>query len=66
MTTLQTLELAVQQLPLPELAAFRRWFAQFDESAWDAQIEADAGAGKFDALAAQALADYHGGKAQEL
>jgi len=40
MTTIQDIELAVQQLPKQELAEFRRWFAQFDEAAWDAQIEA--------------------------
>lgn len=65
MTTIQAIEQAVQQLPTRDLAEFRRWFAQFDEAAWDAQIEADAGAGKLDALAAEALAEYHGGKARE-
>jgi hypothetical protein len=34
--------------------------------AWDAQIEADANAGKLDALAAEALAEYHNGTAREL
>jgi hypothetical protein len=33
---------------------------------WDVQIEADAGAGKLDALAAEALAEYHTGKARQL
>ncbi|MDP3333702.1 MAG: hypothetical protein Q8Q40_00820 [Methylococcaceae bacterium] len=66
MTTIQDIELAVQQLPKQELAEFRRWFAQFDEAAWDAQIEADAGVGKLDALAAEALAEYHNGSAREL
>ncbi len=66
MATIQDIELAVQQLPKQELAEFRRWFAQFDESAWDAQIEADAGVGKLDALAAEALAEYHNGSAREL
>ncbi len=45
---------------------FRSWFAQFDEASWDAQIERDAVAGKLDALATEALADYHNGKATEL
>ena len=45
---------------------FRRWFAQFNESVWDAQIERDAVARKLDALAADALADYQNGKATEL
>ena len=66
MTSIQSIEQAVQQLPAHELAEFRRWFVQFDEAIWDAQIEADAGAGKLDALATEALAEYHNGKAREL
>jgi hypothetical protein len=66
MTNIQAIEQAIQQLPPDDLAEFRRWFVQFDESAWDAQIEADAGAGKLDGLAAEALAEYHNGKARPL
>jgi len=66
MTTIQAIEQAIQQLPAQELAEFRRWFTQFDEAAWDAQIEADAAAGKLDALAAEAVAEYSTGKAREL
>jgi hypothetical protein len=64
--TIQTLEQAVATLSPDELAEFRRWFAEFDAAHWDAQIEADAAAGKFDAMAAQALAEYQAGKAREL
>ena len=35
------------------------------ETAWDAQIEADASAGKLDGLAAEALAEYRSGKVRE-
>lgn len=66
MTTIQAIEQAVQQLPAQDLAEFRRWFAKFDEAAWDAQIETDAAAGKLDALAAEAVAEYGNGKAREL
>ena len=66
MTTIKALEQAVQQLPTQDLAEFRRWFVKFDEAAWDAQIEADAAAGKLDALAAEAMAEYGSGKAREL
>jgi len=66
MTTIQAIEQAVQQLPAQDLAEFRRWFTQFDEAAWDAQIEADAAAGRLDALAAEAVAEYGNGKAREL
>lgn len=66
MTTIETLEAAVSQLPPHDLAEFRRWFAEFDAAAWDQQIEADAAAGKLDALAAEALAEYDSGQAREL
>jgi hypothetical protein len=64
--TVESLEHAVARLPAADLARFRRWFAEFDAAAWDAQIEADAAAGKFDALAAEALAEYQAGKSKEL
>ncbi|MFO1423902.1 MAG: hypothetical protein U1F70_09660 [Candidatus Competibacteraceae bacterium] len=66
MITAESVEQAVEQLPPTELTKFRRWFFQFDADAWDAQIEADAAAGKLDALAAEALAEYHDGQAREL
>ena len=66
MTTIQAIELAVQQLPAAELAEFRNWFAEYDETQWDARIECDAAAGKLDVMAAEALAEYESGKAQEL
>ena len=62
----KAIEKAVKELPSEELAKFRRWFAQFDAAAWDAQIESDAAAGKLDALAAEARAEYDNGKAREL
>jgi hypothetical protein len=66
MLTVEAIENAVEQLPEEELARFRRWFAEFDAAAWDAQIEADAAAGKLDALAEEALAEYRRGDAREL
>lgn len=62
----QKVQEAVKQLTEAERAEFRRWFAQFDADAWDKQIEADAAAGKLDALAKEAVADYHSGKARGL
>jgi hypothetical protein len=39
---------------------------EFDARLWDAQIEADAKAGKLDGLITEAVADYKAGKAREL
>ena len=58
MGSVKSIEIAVESLPPTELAEFRRWFAEFDGSAWDTQIEQDAASGKLDLLAAAALADY--------
>lgn len=60
------IERAIKQLSPEELTKFRQWFMEFDAAAWDAQIEADAVAGKFDALAEEALAEYRAGKAREI
>lgn len=64
--TAEFVENAVKQLSTEELIKFRQWYAQFDSDLWDAQIEADAAAGKLDALAAEALADYHRGQVRKL
>jgi hypothetical protein len=66
MTALERIEAQVQTLSATELYEFRRWFQEWDADAWDRQIEADAQAGKLDALAAEALAEYHAGSAREI
>jgi hypothetical protein len=66
MSNLRTLEKAIEGLKPAELKEFRRWFTEFDAAAWDAQIEADASAGKLDKLANEALAEHQNGKAREL
>jgi hypothetical protein len=42
MSTVQEIQEALRQLPPDDLASFRKWFAEFDAQAWDAQWEADA------------------------
>ncbi len=66
MTTVEAIKQEIETLSPKELAKLRLWFAEFDSDAWDAQIEADAAAGKLDALAAEALAEYKAGKAREI
>ena len=66
MQNAKAIEKAVLELPSEELVKFRRWFAQFDEATWDAQVEADAAAGKLDVLAAEARTEYNHGKVREL
>jgi hypothetical protein len=64
--SVQEIETIISQLPPADLTKLAQWFEQFHADAWDAQIEADAAAGKLDALAAEALAEYRAGQATEI
>ena len=66
MTTAEDIEKAIEKLAPPELARFRAWFEAFDAHQFDAAIECDAGTGKFDALADEALAAHRGGRSRDL
>jgi len=65
MGSVREIEEAVLRLSADELVAIREWFAVFDGEAWDRQIEADARAGRLDALADQALQDLRAGRCTE-
>jgi hypothetical protein len=65
MGSLKEIEEAVRRLSAAELALFRAWFAEFDGKAWDRQIEADATAGRLDALADEAIEDLRAGHCTE-
>ena len=66
MISVQVIENAIQQLPEPDLAELQRWFSEFYGNILDKKIERDADDGKLDALAAEALAEYHSGLVTEL
>ena len=66
MTEVVEIENAVKQLDPASFKQFSTWFEQFAASNWDAQIHADAQAGKLDALAAAALRDYRTGSTRAL
>ncbi|HXZ26847.1 MAG TPA: hypothetical protein VEG08_02490 [Terriglobales bacterium] len=66
MSKVDKVEREVQAFTAEELAAFREWFAAFDAEAWDRQFEADAEAGKLDALADRALREHAAGKSSKL
>lgn len=57
---------AVTRLSADDLASFRSWFEDFDAKIWDEQFEDDAKAGRLDALADRALADFRAGRYEEL
>jgi hypothetical protein len=66
MGKVEKLEQQVQSLSPEELAQFRTWFQEFDWAVWDAQVAADADAGKLDALAEKALREHAGRKTTPL
>ena len=66
MTKVEKLEHDIRDLTPKQLADFRRWFLEFDGAAWDREIEADAAAGKLDAMAEAALADHAAGRSRKL
>jgi hypothetical protein len=55
MSQLEKIESQLAGLSSAELAAFRKWFSEFDAAAWDQQFESDVKAGRLDALADAAL-----------
>jgi hypothetical protein len=63
--SLDELEAGVAQLPASDLAAFALWLEEYMADAWDRRIEADANAGKLDAAAEQANADFDLGSSRD-
>ena len=66
MGKVESIENLIQELSAEELARLREWFAEYDAEAWDRQMEADARAGKLDALAERALRDHNAGRSTKL
>ena len=66
MSTVQEITEAVRQLSPKDLAAFRVWFAEFDASIWDRELEEDVAAGRLDKLAEEALRDLREGRCTDL
>jgi hypothetical protein len=66
MTTVADITGAVKRLPKKDLARFRKWFAEYDASAWDRQLKVDATAGKLDALVREAQRDHRAGRTKPL
>jgi hypothetical protein len=66
MSRVETIERQVAALSAKELSMFRRWFASFDAKVWDYELEADAAAGKLDAMANKAIKEHRGGKTSAL
>lgn len=66
MRKIEEIEAQIQRLSREEFAELREWFLEQDWQAWDAQIEADAAAGKLDSMVAEAQAEYRAGRSRKL
>lgn len=62
----QKLEDAVKSLGPAEYKAFSAWFLDYDQLAWEKQIEADSKSGKLDFLIDEARKERQVGKLKEL
>ena len=66
MSRVDQIECQIKDLNPEELKVFRDWFAEFDASLWDQQIQADAKRGKLLSLAESALKDHETGRSTSL
>ena len=67
MSTVEEIEVAIQQLPSVDQERLARWFAARDAAAWDAQLQRDAQpGGKLDRLWEKAQQEIANGQAQPL
>ena len=66
MSTLEQIEAAILTLPSDEFEKLRKWFLDLDYQRWDKQLEQDVAAGKLEALADEAIAEFEAGNCQEI
>lgn len=66
MRKIEEIEAQIQRLSREEFAELREWFLEQDWKSWDAQIEADAAAGKLDSMVAEGKAEYAAGRPRKL
>jgi hypothetical protein len=66
MATVDQIEAAILQLTPADFQRLSEWFAELDQQQWDADLERDIAAGKLDALADEAIADFKAGRCRAL
>ena len=62
MSTVQEIEMAIQQLPGKDMAKLAHWLDEYAEAQWDKRIEVDAKSGALRRLAEEAKAARRAGK----
>lgn len=66
MGEIKLIEKQIEGLDDKAFAELAAWFADYENSRWDQQIEADSYAGKFDACIEEALTEHKNGKTAPL
>ena len=66
MTTVAEISGAVRRLTKRDLERFRKWFADYDAAAWDAQLERDVTNGRLDKFAREAQRAVRNGRTTPL
>jgi hypothetical protein len=66
MTRLEKIEQQIADLNPAERKKLLHWLSEFEEAAFDRQIEDDIKAGRLDALADAVLADHRAGRTRPL
>ena len=64
--SVKEIEIAITQLPAPDLAELMAWLENYHALVWDKQIEEDLEAGRLDALLAEVDKEYEAGLGQPL
>ena len=66
MRNVEHIQQQIRELSAREFSELRAWVLEQDWLSWDAQIEADARAGRLDKLIVEAEADYVAGRTRPL
>lgn len=62
MSTIEEIEVAIEQLPRDQLFKLATWISTKFADEWDKQIQEDIEAGRLDHLAQDALSEFYAGR----
>jgi hypothetical protein len=66
MSTMEQIESAILGLPAADFRRLTEWLMDLDQRRWDEELDEDIAAGRLDALASEAMADYEAGRTKEI
>lgn len=66
MTNIEQIERSIETLPDDKFDTLAEWFDALRSRRWEGKFDADVEAGRLDALAEEALADFRAGRTRPL